>query len=205
MQVGVTDGHPTQPPLSPGASAPRSPPVAVRPLLFSSGRATCPSAVRPLRGSRQCAKQALETKGLGFCILTPECLKMYDATALTTPAPAKRRHFRAVYEPLTSTFMLNLATNQDELQDTKPLTPGLSFQGFVSRTARRVRARRDARRRRHHLPPTSPGPRRTARWSRSIVSDRRETAPAPSTHGKTAIEKNDAGPIGDPCAHRAGV
>ena len=45
---------------------------------------------------------------------------MYDATALTTPAPAKGPHFRAVYDPLTSTFMLNLATNQAELQDTKP-------------------------------------------------------------------------------------
>ena len=45
---------------------------------------------------------------------------MYDATALTTPAPAKGPHFRAVYDPLTSTFMLNLATDQAELQDTKP-------------------------------------------------------------------------------------
>ena len=45
---------------------------------------------------------------------------MYDATALTTPASAKGPHFRAVYDPLTSTFMLNLATNQAELQDTKP-------------------------------------------------------------------------------------
>ena len=53
---------------------------------------------------------------------------MYDATALTTPAPAKGPHFRAVYDPLTSTFMLNLATDQAELQDTKP--PGLSFQGL---------------------------------------------------------------------------
>ncbi len=37
---------------------------------------------------------------------------MYDATALTTPAPAKGPNFRAFYEPLTSTSMLNLATNQ---------------------------------------------------------------------------------------------
>ena len=45
---------------------------------------------------------------------------MYDATALTTPAPAKGPHFRAVYDTPTSNFMLNLATNQAELQDTKP-------------------------------------------------------------------------------------
>ena len=58
--------------------------------------------------------------------------QMYDATALTTPAPAKGPHFRAVYDPITSTLMLKLATDQAELQDTKP--PGLSFQGFVLRT-----------------------------------------------------------------------
>ena len=45
---------------------------------------------------------------------------MYDATALTTPAPAKGPHFRAVYDTPTSAFMLNLATNQAELQDTNP-------------------------------------------------------------------------------------
>ena len=82
-------------------------------------------------------------------------------------------------------------------------------QGFVSRTARRVRARRDARRRRHHLPPTSPGPRRTARWPRSMVSDRLETAPAPRARQERPLKRMMPPGLFDyrdsellrPCAH----